>query len=57
MYKLTRKNGSFPKYLQIYFPTYDKARQELRKYLRKVGWVPRSTHAPLWLSNVSITRV
>ena len=58
MYKLTRVNGSFPKSLRMLYPSYEKARQAIRKYLRTVfRGVPRSTHVPLVATNAYIRRV
>lgn len=47
-YKLSRKNGSFPKTLNLHYRTYNGARAALRRYARKVvgGW-GHAQHVPL----------
>ena len=55
MYKLTRKNGSFPVSLRGMFWSYDDARKALRPYLRKklkeAGIrSKRSKHPSMWLA-------
>lgn len=52
MYKVTRKNGSFPGGMRsVWFVTYNAARTYLRTYLRSLfGSVERSKHPPLSLA-------
>ena len=60
IYTLTRKNGSFPLNLRLYHDSYDSARNELRRYARKMvgGW-GHAQHVPLAavsLFNVRISK-